>query len=369
MPNAKQLPSGSWRCQAYSHSVPVLDEYGFPAYDKNGKQKMKRIYVSFTSNDKKKGKKIVENQALDFSLNRDEILATKEREKNTITYGTALDNYLESRSSVLSPATIREYKRSRRRDMQELMNLSIYDITQEIIQTAINKEACSHSPKTVRNMHGLLSAVMKVYRPDFNLNTRLPQKIKPKLYIPTDNDIKILLQHVSDDEMMIAILLAAFGPMRRSEICALESTDIKNKIIHVQRAIVMDENKKWVEKSTKSFAGDRFIPLPDFIYDKMKGIQGRIIQINPSQVSDRFIDIQNASGLPHFRFHDLRHYCASIQHAMGIPDAYIMQRGGWGSDAVLKQVYRHALSDQEAKMNNVANKHFEELCNTKYHTK
>lgn len=86
-------------------------------------------------------------------------------------------------------------------------------------------------------------------------------------------------------------------------------------------------------------------------------------------VSDRFIDIQNASGLPHFRFHDLRHYCTSIQHAMGISDAYIMQRGGWGSDSVFKQVYRHALSDQEAKMNGVLNKHFDELCNTNYHTK
>ncbi|WP_157837576.1 site-specific integrase [Kineothrix alysoides] len=236
--------------------------------------------------------------------------------------------------------------------------MSIYDITQEIIQIAINKEACSHSPKTVRNMHGLLSAVPNVYRPEFHLNTSLPQKVKPKFYIPTDDDVKILLQHVNDEEMMIAILLAAFGPMRRSGICALESTDIKDKIIHVENALVMDENKKWVTKKTKSFAGDRFIPLPDFILEKIKGKKGRIIQINPSQVSDRFIDIQRASGLPHFRFHDLRHYCASIQHAMGIPDAYIMQRGGWGSDAVLKQVYRHALSDQEIKMNNIANTHF-----------
>ena len=46
---------------------------------------------------------------------------------------------------------------------------------------------------------------------------------------------------------------------------------------------------------------------------------------------------------------------------MGIPDAYIMQRGGWGSDAVLKNVYRHALEDKEAEMNNKANEHFSKL--------
>ena len=73
-------------------------------------------------------------------------------------------------------------------------------------------------------------------------------------------------------------------------------------------------------------------------------------------------------NLPHFRFHDLRHYCASIQHAMGIPDAYIMQRGGWGSDTVLKNVYRHALKDKSDEMNDLANEHFSKLYDTKYDT-
>ncbi len=27
-------------------------------------------------------------------------------------------------------------------------------------------------------------------------------------------------------------------------------------------------------------------------------------------------------------------------HAIGIPDQYIMARGGWGSDKVLKAIYR-----------------------------
>lgn len=53
---------------------------------------------------------------------------------------------------------------------------------------------------------------------------------------------------------------------------------------------------------------------------------------------------------------------------MGIPDAYIMQRGGWGSDTVLKQVYRHALADKTIQMDDIANKHFESLCNTKCNT-
>ena len=70
-----------------------------------------------------------------------------------------------------------------------------------------------------------------------------------------------------------------------------------------------------------------------------------------------------------FRFHDLRHYCASIQHALGVPDAYIMSRGGWNSDAVLKQIYRHALDDRAKSENDKINSHFSKLCNTKCNTK
>ncbi len=60
---------------------------------------------------------------------------------------------------------------------------------------------------------------------------------------------------------------------------------------------------------------------------------------------------------------------ASILHALGIPDVYIMQRGGWGNDSTLKSVYRHALSDKMQEADKIANTHFEKLCNTKCNTK
>lgn len=44
MATAKKLPSGSWRCLAYSHTEKVIDP-------KTGKWKDKRIYESFTSDD------------------------------------------------------------------------------------------------------------------------------------------------------------------------------------------------------------------------------------------------------------------------------------------------------------------------------
>jgi integrase len=56
--------------------------------------------------------------------------------------------------------------------------------------------------------------------------------------------------------------------------------------------------------------------------------------------------------------HDLRHYAASILHAIGIPDQYIMSRGGWKTDHVMKRVYRDTLTDVEIEMNNKINDFF-----------
>ena len=337
MAKAKKLPSGSWRCQVYDYT------------DENGR----RHYKSFTSTDPtSRGKREAERMAADYA-------AEKETQSHcNLTFGQAVDQYIASRESVLSASTIREYKRMRKSDFTDFEKIKISDITQEKIQTFVNMKAKDKSPKTVRGLHGMITAILGVYRPEMAVKTSLPQKVPPKLYIPTDKDIKALLEHINDEDMMIAVLLAAFGPLRRSEICGLEDTDFNGNVAHIQRAVVMNENREWVVKTTKSTAGDRFVPFPEFVCDRIKNRSGKIVDINPNQITSRFGSIISASGLPHFRFHDLRHYCASIQHALGIPDAYIMQRGGWNSDAVLKQVYRHALSDRAAQMNAIANDHF-----------
>lgn len=357
MPTAKKLPSGSWRCLVYSHTEEIKNS--------DGSIKKKRIYESFTSNiPGPKGKRIAEQAAAEFAANKDQ----RSRSADML-LGTAMDNYIQSRESILSPRTIMDYKRIRRTSLQSLMNIRLSRITQEDIQIAINLESVNHSPKTVRNSHGLLSAVLKQYRPDFALNTSLPKKQRVELYIPTDEEVKRLIRASEGTEMELPILLAAFGPMRRGEICALDSTDISGNIVHVSKNMVRTEDNTWIIKTPKSYAGDRYIDFPDFVAEKWRGKTGRIVNLTPNNITDRFRSCLHRAGLPHFRFHDLRHYSASIQHALGIPDSYIMQRGGWGNDGTLKAVYRHALADKTKEMDDIANQHFNELCNTKYNTK
>ena len=346
MAKAKKLPSGSWRCLVYDYT------------DANGKRK----YKSFTDSDPSPaGRRRCKMQAAAYAASKNE----KKKDTSPITLDEAWDRYIALRNNVLSPATVREYYSAKRNSFPAIMGKNIYDITQEDVQLEINNLAKKLSPKTVRNKHGLLSAILKEYRPDFALKTKLPQRVKPKLYIPTDAEVKKLIECVkNDDDMLNAILLAAFGPMRRSEICGLQTDDIDGNIVHVQRAVVLNNNREWVVKVTKTIAGDRLIHLPDFVIEQIKKKNGKVVNLHPNNITDRFEHILKRNGLPHFRFHDLRHYSASILHAMGIPDAYIMQRGGWGSDAVLKNVYRHTLEDKAEEMNNMANEHFSELYKT-----
>ena len=69
------------------------------------------------------------------------------------------------------------------------MDMRLDKITQEDVQQAINAEALTHSPKTVRNIHGILSAVMAAYRPDFVLRTVLPKKVRPNIFVPSDAEL------------------------------------------------------------------------------------------------------------------------------------------------------------------------------------
>ena len=45
-------------------------------------------------------------------------------------------------------------------------------------------------------------------------------------------------------------------------------------------------------------------------------------------------------------------------HSIGIPDQYIMERGGWSSDAILKSVYRNVLKDKNNEFTDKTNEYF-----------
>lgn len=336
MAKAKKLPSGNWRVLLYDGKNP------------DGT----RHYESFTAETALDA----ELEAMSYKKNK------KRRISGNITVGEALDSYIASKDKVLSPSTVREYKRSRNNDMQNLIQIPLRKLTQNMIQTEINKESMTHSPKSVRNMYFLLTAALNTYLPDFKPIIQLPQKIKKQLYVPTDDDIKRLIHGVKDSHMLTAILLSAFGSLRRSEICALETTDLAGNVVSINKALVQNDTKEWVLSKTKTYDSTRLVDYPLSIIATMNiPDSGKIVKYNPNQISKRFSNILKKLNIQHFRFHDLRHYQASILCALGIPEKYIMERGGWGSDEVLNKIYTHTMEFKKNETRDIAFSHFEKL--------
>lgn len=322
MAKAKKLPSGNWRVLLYV-----------------GKEDGKPKYKSFTAPTRREA----EAKAATYTLDR------KDRENGKMTVREAIDRYIQSKETVLSPSTVRGYRIIYRNNLQSIMDLKLDVLTQEKIQKAISEEAKTHKPKTIRNIHGLLSSALTMFAPDIRLNTTMPQKKRPDYYTPTDADVKALLSAVEGTELEIPILLASTGSLRRSEICALTKADVTDLGVSINKAMVRGTNETWHIKVPKTEAGNRFIPLPPQVIAKLKAVEGdQICTLTPELLSKHFRLALEKAGLPHFRLHDLRHYFASTLHAIGVPDKYIMLYGGWESESTLHGVYQHTLKNKLA---------------------
>lgn len=345
MARAKKLKSGNYRCLVYDYT------------DGNGKRK----YKSFTAPTKKEAEYLAANYLMD------------KKEKPTLpeyTLQVAIENYCNLKSNVLSPATIREYRRMGNIYYGDLGKVKLKDITSDAVQAWINGFAADHSPKTVKNAYGLISAVIDAFADDIRLKVTLPQKVQNKLYVPSDSDIKALLDYFSenDKDMELAVYLAAFGTLRRSEICALTAEDVTGNVISVNKAMVDKGSSEWVIKTTKTVSSTRFVAMPGFVIEKLPET-GRLVNLNPNQITRRFERTFPKLQIKSFRFHDLRHYAASIMHAIGVPDQYIMQRGGWNSDRTLKAIYRGTIEEYTQKYTDMTLSHFDSMQHEIQHKK
>lgn len=324
MAKAKKLPSGNWRVQVYSFT------------DTEGK----RHYRSITATTKKQA----EYEAAQYALNRQKDIIYSD-----LTLSEAYARYIDSKSNVLSPSTVREYTQAMHRDFQHLMPIKLSKLTAEIIQTATNEAAAKYAPKTVRNKHGLLHSVLKAYRPDLVLTTHLPQKKRPEYTIPTTSEIQLLLDN-ANDRIKVPILLASSGGLRRSEICALTPNDFNDFGVTINKAMVKNKDGKFVIKQPKTSAGYRFVPLPKNVIKE--ALNWELFGEKPYTIQKHFSILVKKLNIPHTTFHKLRHYFASELHAQGIPDKYIAQIGGWESVEILHQIYQHTLRDKETEISN-----------------
>ena len=322
---AKKLPSGSWRCKVY---IGIED----------GKKRYRSVTVDDPTT---AGKRECEALASEIALNR------KRYEKGRITVKEAVDSHLSA--SALAPSTLSAYKAYQKNHFSDIENMDIQHLDRKDIQRWVDDLAKDAKPKTVRNIYGLLSASLARY--DVSISARLPERVEPELYTPTDSDIEKLLRAIEGTEIEKAVLLGAFGTLRRGEIAPLTYGDINGDYVTVNKALSwQSDGCEWVLKAPKKNASIRTVRLPHEAIERILRDSGkpdeRIVSMSPQQITNTFKRALKNVGIPDFRFHDLRVYAISIRHAIGIPDQYIIKDSGHSTDYVMKRIYRKAMDDK-----------------------
>lgn len=293
----------------------------------------------------------------------DWIMDNLEDGKPIINLSDALQRYLDSKAAVLSPSTLRCYEGIQKNHFGSIGSTPIGRLTKADVQAWISGLVLDGlSPKTVKNCYGLLSAVL-VQNDIQPPKVQLPQQRQFENYCPSDSDIAVLLDQIrrdGDGELLRAVLLAAFGPCRRSEVCALTASDVKENVVYINKALVKDSSGAWVIKQPKTPGSTRRIVYPDFVITELSGISDRLIPHTPDYIGDKFRKTLKRAGLPPFRFHDLRHYGASIMMYMGISQKMIEKRGGWAAGSpILRRTYQNTIDEEAQKEIIRINEHFE----------
>ena len=270
--------------------------------------------------------------------------------KNGMTMQSASNAYIDLKGNILSPSSIRGYRSIMRNLSEKFMSKKLDNITPLDVQKEINDYSSTHSAKSTRNAHGFISAVLGTYKPSMQLRTTLPQSVKYEAYTPTEDDVKRILDEVSGTEYEIAYRLGCYG-MRRGEICALDASDLDGNMLSITKSKVLNDNNEWIIKPIPKTTGSQRTIYIDDALAKMFQEQGYAFADHPNRLNHHLHRLLKRLNITIFRFHDLRAYYASMAHALGIPDAYIMANGGWSSTNIMNRVYKRAFADKQAEMN------------------
>ena len=303
---ARQLPSGSWNCRIM---------VGGQSY-------------SFTHADKKTVMRMASDFADDYR-----------RKMDNPTLLERMREYVAENEERLSPSTVRSYNgmiRMIEERTPRIANKRLSAITEQDVSDIVRP---LRTLKTKRNYVNFIHACTG------KSAGKLTGVSSKRVHVPTELEVKGLLQIFRNTELEVPIMLAAYGGLRRGEICALHMSDIDGDFVHVRRAVVRDPSGEWVTKEPKTASSIRDVLLPHFVIKRIKE-RGYITHLLPSQVSNRFWKRQRNLGIPPYCFHSLRHFHASYLHYLNIPDAYIQKRGGWANASTLQNIYRHALADK-----------------------
>ena len=329
MPTPKKNKDGQWETIAYVGK------------DSSGRRKYKHLIANSKPELLQKLRQL-----------EDETPATIDA--GSLTVRQALAQYIARRENELSPSTKADYMRHPQSAFPQLMDLKISQLTDEVVQKAIDDYAKDHAAKTVINRWSLISSAVEEAKKNWSVSVRRPSVRRKRLEMPDDGPLLKLFEEIENTPLEIPVLLAAVCGLRRSEICALDlarDIDYDRCLIHIDKALVIGPDNAYTIKDTKTTAGERTVPCPKWVIEKLAEARNNpsYKPYKPNTITTHFTPIAKRCGV-NCTFHGLRHYYASIMSALGVPDQYAMERMGHTTRYMLSR-YQEYIKSKEAEVN------------------
>ena len=347
--------------------------------DEFGKPKQKWISTGLRERGNKtkanaKMKEILRN----FNLANE---VTKFKKEEGILFTDFLNSYLDIKKEQIEPVTINMYNKLSEVIIKYFKNmkLKLKDLKPFHIEGFYKSQyERGLSSNSVVKYHILIRECLqyafvndlvvsnvadKVKRPKVN-------KFKASFY--SIEEIEKLFEVIKEHECRLPIMLTAMYGFRRSEVIGLkwEAIDFNKKLISVQHKVIETKIDGKIElyksDKLKNETSNRILPLlpqaENLLLEKKRQIEnnktmlgkqydnqyldyvcvdnmGRLIR--PGRLTHSFCKILKQNNLKHIRFHDLRHSCASIMLANGVPMKQIQEWLGHADFGTTANIYSH----------------------------
>jgi integrase len=290
-----------------------------------------------------------------------------------------MDKWMKVNKPLLAATTVKTYNLYIEHHFKPYFGAKkVNQITEMNIMEYIEKKLVAEklSSTTVRKHFFTLKKMfydaMKTKSPCNEITAPKPGDFKAT--IPTEQEFEnicaVFKTFGVEDEAII--LLAGQCGLRRGEIFALKWDDLDEKLgtLRIDEAVALEEKGyKFELKDPKSHNGIRTIVIPDYLKNLLIDIKktippsktrrkGRkrddpdktekvifryeIFTYNPHTFTKLYARTikDEKYKLPQVRFHDLRHYHASLLYKYQVPDQYAAERLGHDI-TVLKKIYQH----------------------------
>lgn len=189
----------------------------------------------------------------------------------------------------------------------------------------------------------------------------------------TPEEAKRLIAALTDEPLAALYIVAISTGMRQGELFGLrwEDVDWTNGTLNLQQTIVQVRSGEMFVQAPKTRRGRRSVPLLPFAAEALRrhraeqnaqrlalgdrwrdndlvftdGTGGPLRAQNVMRRS--FVPLLERAGLPHIRFHDLRHSAASIMLALGVSLKTVQEILGHANIATTGDIYSHVMPVQQ----------------------